>query len=644
MCGIAGKFNFERREPVLRETIVRMARSIAHRGPDDEGFLIAGPVGLGFRRLSIIDLAAGHQPMSDAEETVWVIFNGEIYNYKELRTQLRSKGHQFRTNSDTEVIVHGYKEWGTGVFDRLNGMFGLAIWDVPNERLVLARDAMGIKLVYYKIDKGSLTFGSEIRAILAAEDSEPEVDPVALNLFLRFRYTPSPLTMFQGIRKLAAGTMLVAEARRCREEWWYNFTPTPFASPKEETEAADELLELYKGAVRRHLLSDVPVGILLSGGLDSGLLLALMNEQGGPWSAYTIGYGESFADDELQDAAETAALLGARHVTVTLDQKEFESSLPGIVECLEEPIAASSIVPMYFVSQRARQDVKVALIGQGPDELFGGYTRHLGVRYGDWWRWLPGGLRSAIGLVVNGLPRNEMLKRGVRSLGVEDRLRRYQDVFSLASAEAIDRLFRDDVLTEKQGNHELVEYWDALRPQMEHTDELGGFQLLEVRSSLPDELLMYADKLSMAHSLEVRVPYLDRTVVEYVQRLGANLKVRNGTRKWLHRQVCQNHLPSRILKRKKRGFAVNVVDEWFHSSFNGKLAELLLDKDSLMFELLKPDPVRRMLASHRSGRQDNHKLLFSLVMFEEWLRGIRLRQAHGGSDLPVSNSMSIPVL
>jgi asparagine synthase (glutamine-hydrolysing) len=622
MCGIAGQFNFQRREPVERATIVRMARSIAHRGPDDEGFFIAGPVGLGFRRLSIIDLTSGHQPMSDAEETVWVIFNGEIYNYRELRGELQGKGHQFKTNSDTEVIVHGYKEWGTHVFDRLNGMFGLAIWDVPNQRLVVARDAMGIKLVYYKIDDGTLTFGSEIRSILAAEDSTPAVDPVALKLFLQFRYTPSPLTILQGIRKLAPGTMLVVEKGQCREERWYNFTPTPFSRPKKEKDAAQELLELYKGAVGRHLLSDVPVGILLSGGLDSGLLLALMNDHGDSWPAYTIGYGKSFADDELFDAAETASLLGARHVTVKLDQSEFERSLPGIVDCLEEPIAASSIVAMYFVSQRARQDIKVALIGQGPDELFGGYKRHLGVHYGEWWRSLPRGLRSMIGFAVNGLPRNEMLKRGVHSLGVEDRLKRYQDVFSLVSAETIDELFRDDVLPEKQG-HELVEYWRGLTPQMGQTDELGAFQLLEIRSSLPDELLMYADKLSMAHSLEVRVPYLDRTVVEYVQRLSANFKVRNGTRKWLHRQVCRNYLPPQILKRKKRGFAVNVVDEWFNSSAQSQLPEMLLDRNSLMFELLKPESVRELLETHRSRRQDNHKLLFSLVMLEQWLRGMR---------------------
>jgi asparagine synthase (glutamine-hydrolysing) len=619
MCGICGQFNFAQNEPVEPATIRRMTGTIVHRGPDDEGYFISGPVGLGFRRLSIIDLAGGHQPMSDAEETVWVIFNGEIYNYKELRAELQAKGHQFRTNSDTEVIIHGYKEWGTDVFNRLNGMFGLAIWDVPNERLVLARDAMGIKLIYYKIENGELTFGSEIRPILAATNSHSKMDPVALNLFLRFRYTPSPLTIFQGIRKLAPGTMLVFERGGYREERWYNYTPVPFSNPKEDKEASEELLELYRRAVRRHLLSDVPVGILLSGGLDSGLLLALMNEQGGPWPAYTIGYGEKFEDDELADAKETAALLGARHIPVKLDRAAFERSLPKIVECLEEPISTSSIVPMYFVSQRARHDVKVALIGQGPDELFGGYKRHLGVRYGNLWRRLPTALRSVVGFAVHGLPRNETLKRGAYSLGLENRLTRYQHVFSLAPGTTIDGLFRDDLLPAEQG-HELVDYWRALVPQMEHIDELGGFQLLEIRSSLPDELLMYADKLSMAHSLEVRVPYLDRTVVEYVQRLSASFKIRRGTRKWIHRRVCQSYLPPRMLKRKKRGFAANVVDGWLRSSAQGQFSELLLDENSLMFGLLKPEPVRRLLNDHRSGRQDNHKLLFSLVMLEQWLR------------------------
>ena len=396
MCGITGQFNFIRRDPVDPDTIRRMTTTIVHRGPDDEGYFVSDGVALGVRRLSIIDLAGGHQPMSDPEETVWVAFNGEIYNFPELRGELEQHGHRFRTKSDTEVIIHGYKEWGTEVLNRLNGMFGLAIWDARKERLIVARDAMGIKLIYYRIDNGRLTFGSEIRPILTADGCKPDVDPVALNLFLRFRYTPSPLTIFKGIRKLAPGAMLIAGNGECREERWYNYTPEPFESPRRQAEATEELLDLYRAAVKRHLLSDVPVGILLSGGLDSGLLLALMNEQGGPWPAYTIGYGRTFDADELVDAADTARVLGARHITVQLDRAEFEQSLPHIVECLEEPIAASSIVPMYFICQRARQDVKVALIGQGPDELFGGYKRHLGVYYGDWWRVLPRSVRWAL--------------------------------------------------------------------------------------------------------------------------------------------------------------------------------------------------------------------------------------------------------
>ena len=619
MCGISGQVRIASDAPVNQETIRRMARTILHRGPDDEGYLFDGPVGLGFRRLSIIDLAGGHQPMADAEESVWIIFNGEIYNYKELRPELEARGHKFRTSSDTEVIIHGYKQWGLDVFNHLNGMFGVAIWDKKKKRLVVSRDAMGIKLIYYKIADGILSFGSEIRPVLAADNSKPEVDATALNLFLRFRYTPSPLTIFQGVKKLPPGAMLVVENGKCREERWYNFVPEPFAKQPSDADATEELLELYRGAVKRHLLADVPVGILLSGGLDSGLLLALMNEQGRDWNAYTIGYGKSYADDEMAEAAESARLLGARHIPVELDQTEFEKALPKIVDSLEEPVAASSIVPMYFVCQRARQDVKVAIIGQGPDELFGGYKRHLGVHYGGMFRGLPRGVQSLTEALVSKLPRNEMLKRGAHSLGIADRLERYQNVFSLVPGEMVNGLFRD-------GGGQLsgmVDYWKSLLPQMAKLDELGGFSLLEIRSSLPDELLMYADKLSMAHSLEARVPYLDRTVVEHAQRLAARFKVRRGERKWLHRQVCKKFLPPQIMKRKKRGFGVNVVDDWFNNSATGKITDLLRDEKSLMYSVLQPAPVQKLLADHQSRRQDNHKLLFSLVMFEQWLRGVR---------------------
>jgi asparagine synthase (glutamine-hydrolysing) len=619
MCGICGQLNFANQAPVSRRDLERMAASIIHRGPDDEGYYLDGPLGFGFRRLSIIDLAGGHQPMSDEQECVWVIFNGEIYNFPELRQELESYGHKFRTRSDTEVIVNGYKQWGDGVLNRLNGMFGLAIWDVAKKRLVLARDAFGIKLIYYKISSGCLYFGSEIRPILAATGERAEVDPDSLNLFLRYRFTPSPHTMFRGIQKLDSGTMLVCENGAATVRRWYNSQPSPFAPDKSGEQAADELLALYKKALKRHLLSDVPVGLLLSGGIDSGLLLALMDLYGESWRTYTVGYGKSYADDELTDAAKTAAVLGSRHTSVLLDRPTFEEALSTIVSQLEEPVAASSIVPMYFVCKRAREDVKVALIGQGPDELFGGYRRHLGVRYREYWEAIPAWMRVPIAAAMAALPRNETLKRGLYSLNCSDRAQRYERTLSLLPGDEVDALFQQGALT-RDASKELLECWASLLPLISQTDELGGFQFLEMRSTLPDELLMYGDKLSMAHSLEVRVPYLDKEVVEYVEKLPANLKVRRGSRKWLHRQVCKNFLPASIIRHKKRGFGVNVVDQWFRSSMSGKMRDYLLDSHSLLYGYLQTNAVQRLLHQHQSGHKDHYKILFSLVVFEEWLR------------------------
>jgi asparagine synthase (glutamine-hydrolysing) len=422
------------------------------------------------------------------------------------------------------------------------------------------------------------------------------------------------------VRKLAPGTKLVVQNGSYQLSRWYEFKPVPFSPAKSPNEAREELLALYQQAVRRQLISDVPVGLLLSGGLDSGLLLALMNLNGNSWPTYTVGYGSTFADDELADAAETARILGSKHASVSITRSVFEDTIPKIVACLEEPIASSSIVPMYFVCERARQDVKVALVGQGPDELFGGYRRHLGVRYGVLWAKLPSWVRASISSTVGALPRNEMLKRGVRSLAIPDRIRRYQNVLSLLPGDQVDDLFQDGILDPDSGDT-ILESWNSLRGLMSETDELGGLQFLEVRSTLPDELLMYADKLSMAHGLELRVPYLDKDIVEYVERLPANLKVRNGSRKWLHSQICRAYLPASILKRPKRGFAVNVVDEWFRGAMDNKMADTLLDSGSKIFQYLRPAAVRELFEQHVSRRHDNHKVLFSLVVFEEWLRG-----------------------
>jgi asparagine synthase (glutamine-hydrolysing) len=619
MCGICGQYNFASQAPVQRRDLERMANTIVHRGPDDEGYYLAGPLGFGFRRLSIIDLAGGHQPMSDPEESVWIVFNGEIYNFLELKRELEGFGHIFRTTCDTEVIIHGYKQWGDDVLNHLNGMFGLAIWDARKKRLIVARDPFGIKLIYYKISEGTVYFGSEIRPVLAGSRETPEVDAGALNLFLRYRFTPSPYTMYAGVRKLVPGTKLIFENGKHRVERWYRYRPTPFSPMKSEDDAREELAELYKRSMKRHLLSDVPLGLLLSGGVDSALLLALMNLYGKSWQTYTVGYGSSFADDELKDAEETAAIFSSQHTSVMLDQRRFEEALPKIVSCLEEPIASSSIVPMYFVCERARQDVKVALMGQGPDELFGGYRRHLGVRYSAMWGGLPKWVRSPIASVINALPRNETLKRGIHSLDVPERMRRYQHVLSLLPGPKIDGMFQDDMIDADAGD-KILDCWQDLADLSAETDDLGGFQFMELRSTLPDELLMYADKLSMQHSLEVRVPYLDKEIVEFAERLSASFKVRRGSQKWLHREVCQTMLPKTILTRKKRGFAVNVVDDWFRGAMGRKMEDILLDKESLIYRYLRPAVVQATFREHQSGQNDNHKILFSLVVFEEWLR------------------------
>ena len=619
MCGICGQFNYGTLEPVSPDAIRSMADSIRHRGPDDDGYHCDGAIGLGFRRLSIIDLATGHQPMSSSNGAVWLVFNGEVYNYRELRSELVGLGHAFRTQSDTEVILQGYLRWGDGILTRLNGMFGFAIWDARARRLLIARDPMGIKVVYYQFDGGTLRFGSEIRAIRAAMRTRPEVDIVALNQFLRYRYTPAPRTLFKGIQKLAPGTSLVVENGAWSLNRWYNVKfQTRWPAPS-IAEAEEELFAIYQRAVKRQLVSDVPVGLLLSGGMDSGLLLSLMRQENTEWPTFSVGYGTSFKDDEIHLAAQTAAYFSAKNVAVKLDRGQFESSLATVVPLLEEPIASSSIVPMYFVCQAAREQVKVALMGQGPDELLGGYRRHIGVRYAAEWRRLPDALRGLMKRAIAILPRVESLKRAVYSLDVDDRLKRYQNVFSLGSADAIDGLFIDGMLPPGAGD-EVLAAWSGVEPQLRDLDELSGFNFLEVSSSLPDELLMYADKMSMAHGLEVRVPFLDLEVVDYVMRLPQAFKVRGGAGKWLHRRICARSLPEFVMSRKKRGFAVNVVDDWFSKAYAGRMDGIFRDPQSPLFRHVRFDRVNALYDDHARGRQDNHKILFSLIVLEEWLR------------------------
>ncbi len=621
MCGICGVLN-RRGGPVAPDRLRTMATAIAHRGPDDEGYHQDGPIGFGFRRLSIMDVSGGHQPMSTADGRVVAMVNGEIYNFGPLRAELIARGHRFTTRSDSEVVLHGYREWGDAVLSRLNGMFGLAVWDADRRRLLLARDPAGVKPLYYRVDDDEVVFGSELRAITAATGHSPTADPLAVNLFLRYRYVPSPFTIHTGVWKLAPGTKLVVDDGVVTVARFHDLDPTPVEPARSPDEAQAKLLEHYRAAVRQQLVSDVPVALLLSGGVDSALLLALTRELDVTLPTYTVGYGPEYVHDELAEAADTAARFGVPHVEIRLDRGAFEADLATVVDALEEPVATPSTVALYQVTQRVAKDAKVALIGQGPDELFGGYARHLGVRYGAAWRALPRPVRAGAAAGLRHLPRAAIVHRGLDSLDVADRLRRYQQVFSILPGDTVDALFQPGVLPPAPGDAILTSWADAAH-RIAGADELGGFQYLEVRSSLPDELLLAADKLSMANSLELRVPYLDQNIIEFAAHVPAGMKIRQGARKWLHKRLCRSFLPREIVNRPKRAFAHDVVDRWYRESLTGKVADNLLDRDALLYRMLRPERVRQLVAEHQAGRRDHHKIIFSLVVLEDVLRRYR---------------------
>jgi asparagine synthase (glutamine-hydrolysing) len=616
VCGICGVHQAEGRA-VDVAVLWDMTASLAHRGPDDAACLLDDHVGLGFRRLSIIDLAGGRQPMTDGQR-LWSMCNGEIYNFRELRRELTARGHEFTTRSDSEVIVHGYREWGDDVVHHLNGMFAFAVWDADRGRLLLARDRAGIKPLYWAHADDRLVFGSEIRAVLAGTGRRPALDPEALALFLRYRYTPSPWTIYEGVHRLAPGHLLVSDGSGTHVRQWWNLRPEPFDPAPTPDVAIDELTDRYETAVRRQLVSDVPVGLLLSGGVDSALLLELMGDHNPGWDTYTAGFGDDDPHDEIAGASATARHFGARHHPVRLCRSDFEQELPRVVSAMEEPVTSPSVVPMDAICARARADVKVVLVGQGPDELFGGYRRHLGIRYGHWWRALPHSLRDATADVVRALPRAAALKRAVRSLTHEDPYARWVDALAIESGPAVDAMFAASSAPAISGR--LHESWDPIAHLTGSADELTAFNYLELRSTLPDELLLYADKLSMAHGIEARVPYLDDDVVDYALRLPAAYKVHGGAQKWIHRQVCARRLPAAVLARRKRGFAAHVVDDWYRASATALLTDTVGDPQSRMFEWLDRAEVMRLLCAHQRGEGDHHKLLHSLVVTELWMR------------------------
>jgi asparagine synthase (glutamine-hydrolysing) len=612
MCGICGIHHYRTDEPANEDVLREMTASLTHRGPDDDGFLVDGAVGLGMRRLSIIDLDGGAQPVSNETGTVQVVQNGEIYNYRDLRRELESHGHVFRTQSDTESIVHAYEEWGIEGLARLNGMYSLAVWDAPRRRLVVARDPFGVKPLYYRDDGRTLLFGSEIRAILSAPGVAREVDAAALWEFIGLTYVPAPRTAFVGIHKLLPGHALVYDNGRGRIERFYRNVPAT-RSEASEAELVDELREAIAAAVNRQMVADVPVGAMLSGGIDSATVAAIMTDHAGRGiDTFTVGFGEEFADDELHAARETAQRIGSRHHELVISADEYADFLPRSIWHLEEPVATTSTLALYRVSELAREHVKVVLTGQGADEAFAGYPRYLGERYGGVYRAIPEPLRRlALMPLIERLPRNEQLKRAARSLGSHDRAERSRRVY-----EVLDQRLKRELLLDPSGNGD----GDAHRLWQRDVDGLASLDAMlyvDARTSLADNLLLYGDKMSMAVSLEARVPFLDLELMALAESIPARLKIKGLTQKRILKQAIDRWVPPHVIARKKVGFATP-VDAWLRGAMRRQVEERLLSEGSACRQHFRTDAVRRILDEHRTGRHDHKRVLFSILTFELW--------------------------
>jgi asparagine synthase (glutamine-hydrolysing) len=618
MCGIAGWCG-SRLSQDSSVLLKNMLGAIVHRGPDDEGQYIEGPVALGIRRLSIMDVQGGHQPIPNEDRTVWVVFNGEIYNFLELRSELEAKGHVFTTHSDTEVIVHGYEEWGDACVGRLNGIFGLAIWDSRRRRLILARDPFGVKPLYYHDDGRRLAWASEIKALLVDSTISRRVDLEALDLYLTFRFVPSPRTMFAQISKLPPGHRLIKDDQGCRVERFATIGTTTDDRMTEPDWIA-LLQERLEAAVRRQMMSDVPLGALLSGGVDSGVVVAIMSQLSNrPIKTFTVGFEDGADVNELQEARSTAALFGTQHEEIRLTRIDYQQMLQKAVWHLDEPIATMSALAMYSVCRLAREDVTVVLTGQGADEPFAGYPRHLGERYGALYRRLSEPVRDhVIRPLVESLPRRERLKRAVRSLGTEDVTKRFAQIYAVFSEPMKAALWQPGVVGRDglQRVHQVIDYW---RLGIEDLDPLVQMAYVDTRLSLSDDLLTYGDKMSMAASVEARVPFLDLDYMHVVEKLPPELRIRGRTQKYIHKKAIAKWLPQAVIGRRKRGFETP-LDRWFRSELSGYVRDMLLSPDSACLMYFRPEAIEALLTEHRSGRQDHQRQLFSLLTFELWHR------------------------
>jgi asparagine synthase (glutamine-hydrolysing) len=628
LCGIVGIVDLKSKRPIDRDLLVRMNTSIAHRGPDGDGVHIEPGVGFGHRRLSIIDLSGGAQPIYNEDGTVVLVYNGEIYNYKPLMEELMARGHKFRTHCDTEVVIHAWEEWGAESLRRFNGMFALALWDQKRECLFIARDRLGKKPLYYtQTADGLLLFGSELKTLLAYPQLDRRLDPRAVEDYFAFGYVPDPKCILASVRKLPPGTFIVAERGKPlpqpRSYWELRFAPD-VKGP--ENAVADELAARFRDAVSRRLMSEVPLGSFLSGGVDSSSVVAAMSEvMNEPVRTCSISFGDP-RFNEAPHAAAVAERFKTRHRVEQVDPEDF-SLVDQLAQVYDEPFADSSAIPTYRVCQLARRDVTVALSGDGGDEDLAGYRRY---------RWhmheqrirnlLPDAIRGPLfGLAGAVYPKMDWAPKFLRAKSTLQAIARsalegYFHGVSIFPTQLRRGLYSDSFRRDLQG-YEAIEVFHEIAKDAPVSDPLSLVQYLDYRTYLPGDILVKVDRASMAHSLEVRVPLLDYELVEWFASLDPGLKLRNGEGKYIFKKSMERYLPNDILYRPKMGFGVPLAS-WFRGPLRERLQSAIHGGSLVRSGIFDEKTLRRLVDTHVSGRSDHSSVLWALLMFDGFQRRV----------------------
>jgi asparagine synthase (glutamine-hydrolysing) len=620
MCGIVGKLYFGRSGSVDEGLIEKMCSQIIHRGPDDKGIYVNNSIGLGMRRLSIIDLEGGSQPLFNEDKSIVIVYNGETYNFLDLRESLKRRGHRFYTQTDTEVLVHAYEEYGLEFVNKLRGMFAFAIWDEHNKRLVIARDRMGQKPLYYKEENGTLWFCSEIRSMLADPLVERRVDLRSLDFYLTFNYVPSPLTIFHGIKKLPPGGILICEHGQIRlQEYWT--IDNRERDLMDEQEYAQRLYDLLSESVKMRLISDVPLGAFLSGGIDSSIIVSLMAEHSsGPVKTFSIGFTESDFS-ELEFARLVAERFSTNHHEYIVSS-DVQDLIPKLIWHYSEPVGDSSAIPTYYVSKMTRQSVTVALSGDGGDELFAGYGKYPLIQNIISKNYLDGFFRAImtrffLSRDLN-LPVNSWPKRIQESIGYRFSSPKHRDFMWITHFDSSfkKRLYTSRVLNNIQ-KQQAWSYYNLKTNQSPNKDVLSQISFMDLACYLPDDLLIKVDIASMANSLEVRSPFLDHEFVEFAVSIPNYYKLYNGVTKYLLKKTFGSLIPKEILEREKMGFSIP-IDKWFRTELHQFSREILLTQNEAINEYFDQDFLRHMIDAHIAGTANHGAKLWLLINFVIW--------------------------